>query len=68
MGQRDGFSSMDIEKVNRMYKCKDNPKPEEPPIELPERVPPRFPFVQGLTSNGLSSLLGSLFNGFNTIG
>ncbi|XP_037810011.1 zinc metalloproteinase nas-1-like [Lucilia sericata] len=68
MGQRDGFSPLDIEKVNRMYKCKSNPKPEEPPIELPERVQSRFPFVQSFTNNRLGAFIGNIFTGFNRLG
>ncbi|XP_065372111.1 zinc metalloproteinase nas-4-like [Calliphora vicina] len=68
MGQRDGFSPMDVEKVNRMYRCKANPKPEEPPIELPKRVQSRFPFAQGFTNNRLGTFIGNIFTGFNRLG
>lgn len=64
MGQREGFSPMDIEKVNRMYNCKSNPKPQQPPIKLPERVvPSRFPFSQGF-----ATFFGNIFKGFNRFG
>ncbi|KAM7361905.1 zinc metalloproteinase nas-1-like [Cochliomyia hominivorax] len=68
MGQRDGFSPLDIEKVNRMYKCKDNPKPKEPPIVLPDRVPSRYSFIQSFANNRLGAFIGNIFNGFNRFG
>ena len=66
MGQREGFSPMDIEKVNRMYNCRSNHKPAEPPITLtlPEPVvSSRFPFSQGL-----ETFFGNIFKGLNRFG
>ncbi|XP_013100975.1 hatching enzyme 1.2-like [Stomoxys calcitrans] len=39
MGQRDGFSALDIEKINRMYNCYDKPKADiPPPVDLTDIV------------------------------
>ncbi|XP_055523112.1 hatching enzyme 1.2 [Wyeomyia smithii] len=39
MGQREGFSRSDVEKVNRMYRCGGDSSGSGPPVSLPFPVP-----------------------------
>lgn len=54
MGQREGFSKKDIEKVNKMYKCKQTTAEQDPGI-MSSTIKP----ASG--GGGFSSIWGALF-------
>lgn len=60
MGQRDGFSHSDIEKLNRMYRCSDGSTTTtsgtNPPIALPFPIP-AFGGAGGLPGGGPSGFV-----------
>lgn len=57
MGQREGFSKKDIEKVNKMYKCQQSSATTPKPTVKPTTKPPAG------ESSGLGSLIEILFPG-----
>lgn len=72
MGQRDGFSAMDIEKLNQMYDCGYNsvpaPVPAPAPIPAPVPAPPAFVGTgsAGNTAAIDNMLISSFINGIMT--
>lgn len=75
MGQRDGFSQSDIQKLNSMYKCGNIPSQgiiNRPTYPVPTYEKPNRPPIVGSTVNGytnpLAQFVGGIANIFSGLG
>ena len=65
MGQRDGFSAFDIEKLNKMYDCGyDAPSvPAPAPTPAPTPITPPVTGGQGVDNNVIDSFVSGILTG-----
>lgn len=64
MGQRNGFSPLDIEKINRMYNCYDNTVYDETPADSTLSTT-SFPYRAG---QAIGDFFNNVLSGFNKVG
>jgi len=66
MGQRDGFSPMDVEKLNKMYECGISSNGGAVPIQPNPQVPAPIGPVGPPGNPGGNNLIGSFIGGLLT--
>lgn len=77
MGQRDGFASSDLTKLNKMYNCGNIPSssgnagsPNRPVIPVPVRPPPPRPSAGGNSqfTHPVAQIVSGIGNFFSALG
>lgn len=66
MGQRDGFSEMDVEKLNQMYDCGYSSSPASAPSPVPAPTPTAGAGSAGNTGAVDNTLINSFVSGIMT--
>lgn len=63
MGQRDGFSAFDVDKLNKMYDCASAPVPVPATAPAPVPFPLPAPGGQGVDNNLVNSFVSGILTG-----